>query len=64
MAVEETGVISIVCLDEAGVASILNLRNVLELVDHAVEDGAFSKKEFVPSRQQGVLAVVNTFMMV
>lgn len=64
MAVKETRVISLVYLDEAAVASMLDLRNFLELVDHTFEDGAFSKKEFVHLGQQGILAVIKTSMMV
>ena len=42
-------------------ASMLNLRDVFELIDHAFDDGPFTQQQFVDPRQQAVFHVFLEF---
>ena len=48
-------------VDGAAVASMLNLRNVFELIHHALNDGPFAEKEFVHYGEQAVFHVFPEF---
>jgi len=49
------------CVDGAAVTSVLDLRNVFKLVDHAFNNSSFSEQEFVDQRHQAVLHVLPEF---
>lgn len=48
-------------IDWAAMASVLDLRNVFELVDHTPDDSPFSEQEFVDQRHQAVLHILSKF---
>jgi hypothetical protein len=48
-------------VDRAMVASMLDLRNIFELVNHTFNDGTFSKQELVHQRHQTVFHVFSEF---
>jgi hypothetical protein len=48
-------------VNRAAMASVLDLRNVLELVDRAFNDGPFSKKELIHPGHQTVLHILSEF---
>lgn len=48
-------------IDRAAMARMLDLRNVLELINDAFNDGSFSKQKLVHPGHQAVLHVLSEF---
>ena len=48
-------------VDWAAMASMLNLRDIFELIHHAFNDGAFAQEQFVHQRQQAIFHVFPQF---